>query len=59
MAVVTIEAPLNIMYVDPDINASPMYWSIDEKASEHAGMANIYLLCGVFPYYNGILAFSP
>jgi hypothetical protein len=49
MAVVTIEAPLNIMYVDPDINASPMYWSIDEKASEHAGMANIYLYVEFFP----------
>lgn len=52
MAVVTIEAPLNIMYVDPEIKAKAIYCSIDENASEHAGMMNMNLLCGLFPYYN-------
>lgn len=44
IAVVTIDAPLNIMYVDPLMNTRPMYWSIDDNASEHAGMINIHLL---------------
>ena len=41
------------------MKANPIYCSIDEQASEHAGMQKIYLLCGVLPYYNGILVFSP
>lgn len=53
-AVVTIEAPLNIMYVDPEIKLKPMYWSIDEHESAMAGMINIHGLWGFLPSYNGV-----
>ncbi len=38
IAVVTILAPLNIRYVDPEIKFSPIYCSTDEHASANAGM---------------------
>jgi hypothetical protein len=59
IAVVTIDAPLNIIYVEPEIKANPIYWSMDENASEQAGMININLLCGFFPYYKVNLVFYP
>ena len=31
-------APLSIMKVDPDINASALHWSMTENRSESAGM---------------------
>jgi hypothetical protein len=45
--------------VEPEIKANPIYWSMDENASEQAGMININLLCGFFPYYNANLDFYP
>lgn len=44
MAVVTIEVPLSIIKVDPEIKASPIYWSIEESASERAGIAKTHFL---------------
>ncbi len=57
MAVVTMDAPLNIMYVEPEMKASPMYCSIDEKASEHAGIMKMNLECGVLPSSSVSLVF--
>lgn len=36
-AVVTILAPLNIRYVEPEMKLRPIYCSIDEKVSASAG----------------------
>ena len=41
IAVVTIDAPLNITYVDPDIKLNPIYCKIDEHVSANAGIKNI------------------
>lgn len=54
MAVVTIDAPLNIIYVEPEIKLKPIYWSIEEQESAIAGMIKIHTLWGVLPYYNGV-----
>ena len=54
-----MEAPLNIMYVDPEIKANPIYCNIDESASERAGIANTHFLWGTFPGSSYNLALSP
>jgi hypothetical protein len=52
IAVVTIDAPLNIIYVDPEINDNPIYCKMDEQQSAIAGIINILAVCGIFPFYN-------
>lgn len=49
IAVVTILAPLNIIYVDPEIKLKPIYCKIEEQESARAGIKNMYGLCGSFP----------
>lgn len=41
------------------MKASPMYCSIEEKASEQAGMMKMNLECGVLPSSSFSLAFYP
>jgi hypothetical protein len=41
-AVVTILAPLNIIYVEPEIKLSPIYCKMEEQESASAGIINIY-----------------
>ena len=49
-AVVTILAPLNIMQVEPDMKARPIYWSMLEQASDKAGMMKMKGRWGDLPY---------
>ena len=54
IAVVTIDAPLNIIYVDPEIKLKPIYCSIDEQESAIAGIKKIHGLCALLPSYKAV-----
>lgn len=49
IAVVMMDAPLNITYVDPAIKLKPIYCRIDERVSDAAGIRKIMGVCGFLP----------